>query len=270
MTLELEKKFPIQSVTAPSIDPSKDVLGMNVLNLSWDCALKHAIRQLDETTKPQVFAFLNAHNANVAVTDPVYRQALNQAHILPDGFGVDLAGLVHGGEMFQANLNGTDFIPSFFIYADQPLNVAMVGGRRKVAEQAADRFRQATPWHSFTVISDGYFEMEKTPHILKKLEKMSPDILLVAMGTPLQEKWVHDHIRAEHAKLVFTVGALFDFMSDQVPRAPISWRKMRVEWAFRLLREPKRLWRRYLIGNPLFLTRVALRKLRGRNKREMG
>ncbi len=73
------------------------------------------------------------------------------------------------------------------------------------------------------------------------------------MGTPLQEKWAHHHIRADHARLVLTVGALFDFISGAVPRAPQTARMMRLEWAYRLLQEPARLWRRYVLGIPVFL-----------------
>ncbi len=73
------------------------------------------------------------------------------------------------------------------------------------------------------------------------------------MGTPLQEKWAYHNVRADHARVVLTVGALFDFVSGTIPRAPRMARAMRLEWAYRLVQEPARLWRRYMVGIPVFL-----------------
>lgn len=268
MNIETKTNHTLNHVTAPSIEPSMAVLGVDVLNLNWNDAFKYTLQQLSDTKVPQFFAFLNAHNANIATTDPEYREILERTHILPDGIGVDLAGMMQDGQMFEANLNGTDFVPALFIYAQKPLKVAMIGGRTHVAELAASRLRETTPWHHFTVISDGYFKDEQTDEILQALKDLSPDILLVGMGTPLQEKWAHQHIKIEHAKLVFSVGALFDFLSDTMPRAPLIWRRLRAEWLFRLCCEPKRLWRRYILGNPLFLGRVVLHKFKAQRQRD--
>lgn len=268
MIIETKIDHTLKDVTAPSIEPTMEVLGVDVLNFDWNDAFKYTLQQLDDAIAPQFFAFLNAHNANVATIDPEYRKVLETAHILPDGIGVDLAGMMQEGQMFTANLNGTDFVPALFVYAEKPLKVAMVGGHKRVAEMAATRLRQTTPWHEFTVVSDGYFKAEQTDVILKALKDMSPDILLVGMGTPLQEKWAHQHIKIEHAKLVFSVGALFDFLSDTMPRAPLIWRRLRAEWLFRLCCEPQRLWRRYILGNPLFLSRVLLHKYAALKQRE--
>lgn len=92
--------------------------------------------------------------------------------------------------------------------------------------------------------------------ILDRLAEAEIDILLVAMGTPLQEKWIEQHINQSHARVVFGVGALFDFVSGTVPRAPVWMRKLRCEWIYRLTREPSRLWRRYIVGIPVFLLHV--------------
>lgn len=89
------------------------------------------------------------------------------------------------------------------------------------------------------------------------------DILLVAMGSPAQEKWIDRHVGPGHARLVLSVGALFDFVAGEARRAPLGIRKLRLEWLYRLLQEPKRLWRRYVLGNPLFLYHVMRYKLSG-------
>ncbi len=106
------------------------------------------------------------------------------------------------------------------------------------------------------MISDGFFDKANPESVIAEVERQKLDILIVGMGTPLQEKWVHQNIRADHARLVLTVGALFDFVSGTVPRAPKTVRMMRLEWAYRLVQEPTRLWRRYILGIPVFLFRV--------------
>ena len=86
-------------------------------------------------------------------------------------------------------------------------------------------------------------------------------MLLVAMGVPRQELWIARHIDERHCTLPIAVGALLDFLSGAVPRAPLWMRRLRLEWLFRLVVEPGRLWRRYVVGNPLFLVRVVRQRL---------
>lgn len=235
---------------------STEILGINVIDITWEQAFCMAEARLYDNKKQHVFGFLNANNANISVHDAEYRDSLDGVEILPDGFGIDIANMMLGGRKFTANLNGTDFVPSLLVYLDKPLTIAMVGGTQIALEKAVKGFTQATPWHKFVPISDGYLDEAKIELALDKLTELKPDILLVAMGSPLQEKWVREHIKPEHGKLVFTVGALFDFVSASIPRAPMLWREWRIEWLYRLLLEPRRLWRRYIIGNPLFIWRV--------------
>jgi exopolysaccharide biosynthesis WecB/TagA/CpsF family protein len=235
---------------------STQILGVDVLDLTWEQAFRTVESKFSDDKKQHIFGFLNANNANISVHDKEYRDSLSDVTILPDGFGVDIANMILEGHKFSANLNGTDFIPSLMVYLDKPMTIAMIGGTQNVLEDASRVFGQQTPWHNFVPISDGYINDDKTEIALKKLAKLKPDILLVAMGSPLQEKWVHNYINPEHGKLVFTVGALFDFVSSTMPRAPLSWREWRIEWLYRLLLEPRRLWRRYIVGNPLFIWRI--------------
>ncbi|MCB1444607.1 MAG: WecB/TagA/CpsF family glycosyltransferase, partial [Rhizobiaceae bacterium] len=103
---------------------------------------------------------------------------------------------------------------------------------------------------------DGYFSDAESPAIADEIVRHKVDILLVAMGTPRQEMWIDRHIRPEHARLVFGVGALFDFMAGEFSRASKRARSLRVEWLHRFRLEPKRLWRRYFVGGPIFTMRI--------------
>lgn len=114
--------------------------------------------------------------------------------------------------------------------------------------------------HRFVVIHDGYFPPSQEQEIVDRIAALRPDVLLVAMGVPRQELWIERHIDARHCTLPIAVGALLDFLSGAVPRAPLWMRRLRLEWLFRLAVEPGRLWRRYVVGNPLFLLRVVRQK----------
>jgi exopolysaccharide biosynthesis WecB/TagA/CpsF family protein len=191
-----------------------------------------------------------------ALGDDEYYQIMSHNLVLPDGIGLNIASQVTHGSPFPANLNGTDFVPAFLTFMETPRRIGLIGGARAVVEKAAENFSRHAPWHEFFVISDGFFDKANPEPVIAEVERQKLDILIVGMGTPLQEKWVHQNIRADHARLVLTVGALFDFVSGTVPRAPKTVRMMRLEWAYRLVQEPARLWRRYIIGIPIFLFRV--------------
>src|SRR6185295_17459653 len=90
-----------------------------------------------------------------------------------------------------------------------------------------------------------------------EIKASGADLLLVAMGNPAQEFWIERHLAATGCRLGIAVGALFDFLAERVSRAPMGLRRLRLEWLYRLALEPGRLWRRYLIGNPLFLARLT-------------
>ena len=239
----------------------RDILGIPVCDLGWADAFAFAEQVACMPFGQTVIAFLNANNANLMITDPDYRAVLERQVVLPDGHGVDIASLIFHGRKFPANLNGTDFVPALMTYIEKPMRVAMIGTKRSTLLRAARNFRDHAPWHEFIPISDGFFDRNDSDRIMAKVRDVEPDILLVAMGSPMQEKWIDRHVGPGHARLVISVGALFDFLAGDVPRAPERIRRYRLEWLFRLVQEPSRLWRRYLVGNPKFLYHVLRYKL---------
>lgn len=230
------------------------ILGLDVSCFTYADALSFSNQMASLPIGQTVISFLNANNANIMYGDAEYRSILKRHMIFPDGIGVDLAASFVYGDKFPANLNGTDFVPALLTYMDRPKRVGLIGGRPEVVEAAARNFKRHAPWHEFVVVADGYFE--DAEQVVSRLDSLNLDVLLVGLGSPKQEKWVDAHVRAEHARLIFCVGALFDFVAEAVPRAPRWMRKARLEWLFRLVIEPNRLWRRYIIGNPLFIARM--------------
>ena len=241
----------------------KSILGIPVASLGRDEAVGLLKQMLVERRFTKV-SFLNAHNANIASRDAEFAAALHKFLVLPDGIGVDIASKLLYGAPFLANLNGTDFIPGFLQASAQPLTVGLIGTTRENAEAAAKKLSALAAQHRFAVIHDGFFTAQEEPEILERILQLRPDILLVAMGVPRQELWIARNITERHCTLPIAVGALLDFLSGSVPRAPLWMRRLRLEWVFRLMIEPRRLWRRYVVGNPLFLARVMRQKLAGR------
>jgi exopolysaccharide biosynthesis WecB/TagA/CpsF family protein len=236
-------------------DSLKMILGITVLAIRWDDAIALLNRLVAERRFTKV-SFLNAHNANIARIDPVFAEALDDFLILPDGIGVDLAAKILYGAPFPDNLNGTDFVPAFLQASTRPLTVGLLGATRVNAEAASVKLAALAVQHNFVVIHDGYFSAEQEPEIIGRIAALRPDMLLVAMGVPRQELWIARHIDERHCTMPVAVGALLDFLSGSVPRAPLWMRRLRLEWLFRLAVEPGRLWRRYVLGNPVFLWRV--------------
>jgi exopolysaccharide biosynthesis WecB/TagA/CpsF family protein len=244
--------------------PQRLILGLPVADFDWADAFAFMVEALARPGGQTLLSFLNANNANLMMKDGDYRDVLSRQIVLPDGHGIDIASYVFHGSMFPANLNGTDFVPAFLTFVDRPLRVAMIGARPEVLERAAENFRKHTPWHEFLPVSDGFFDRERSREILDKVRALKVDVLFVAMGSPGQEKWVDANVHPQDARLVVTVGALFDFVAEAFPRAPKFLRRLRLEWFFRLAVEPRRMWRRYILGNPLFLCHVLWHKLSGR------
>lgn len=240
----------------PAAPRWKNILGIPVADVDMPAAVK-LLRGFVEERRFTKIGFLNAHNANVACSDPAFAAALRDFLVLADGIGVDIAAKLLYGDPFPANLNGTDFIPALLTAETRPLTIGLLGAKRANAEIAAERFGSLAPQHRFVVVHDGYFKAEDEPQILDRIEALHPDILLVAMGVPRQEFWIARNITARHCTLPIAVGALLDFVSGAVPRAPEWVRRLRLEWVFRLVIEPGRLWRRYIVGNPVFMARVA-------------
>jgi exopolysaccharide biosynthesis WecB/TagA/CpsF family protein len=207
--------------------------------------------------------FLNANNANLAATDPHLAGVLARSVVLSDGAGLNMASRMLYGAPFPANLNGTDFVPHVLRALPAGTHVALIGGKRDVLHAAAAAIADLAPNLRVTAVNDGYFADLDSASLTDELALIKPDLLLLAMGTPRQELWADAHITGDHCSVVITVGALFDFLARRVPRAPLLMRRLGIEWLFRLFLEPKRLFRRYVIGNPVFVGRVMRQRVQG-------
>jgi exopolysaccharide biosynthesis WecB/TagA/CpsF family protein len=203
-------------------------------------------------------AFVNPDCLNAAVEQREYKSVLQRAdRVLPDGIGVNLACRMRNIALV-ANLNGTDLFPELCQRAvEADLSLYLLGAAPGVAEDAAANVKERFPGLRIAGIRDGYFEEIDAAQVVQQINDSNADILLVAMGAPRQDLWIDQHRDKLEVPVCMGVGGLFDFYSGRIPRAPLWLRELGLEWMWRLMQEPRRMWRRYVIGNPLFLYRVT-------------
>lgn len=213
-------------------------------------------------------AFAHPHALNLARFDGRLRERLARADaVLPDGIGLRIAARLAGTPL-SANVNGTDLLPLLCARAaGEGTPVALVGAREGVAARAAENLRLAHPGLDVALTSHGYLDVAATRDVRARIHALGRVIVLVGMGSPMQEAWCDDARAAAPDATFVSVGGLFDFFSGDVPRAPLAVREVGLEWAYRLAQEPRRLGARYLLGNPLFLGLSALSAMGQRARR---
>jgi N-acetylglucosaminyldiphosphoundecaprenol N-acetyl-beta-D-mannosaminyltransferase len=209
--------------------------------------------------------YLNAHCSNVAGNDAEYAAILQRAEaVYADGQAIVWAsGFL--GDALPERVNAADFILELLRRgAGENLKIFLLGSAPGVAERAAARFRAEIPALQIVGVRDGFFDDEA--QLLADITAAAPDILLVGMGVPLQEKWVAAHLPQLNAHVVWCVGAMFEYYGEARARAPVWMRKAGLEWLFRLVLEPRRMWRRYLVGNVVFVLRVLRARVVGSSR----
>ncbi|MFY9233998.1 MAG: WecB/TagA/CpsF family glycosyltransferase [Fimbriimonadaceae bacterium] len=217
-----------------------------------------------EGRKPVILGIVNAHTANLAHESETYRRALESSDVLiNDGAGMAMAAKMRGHEL-KYNFNGTDLFPRLFSELSAPLKVFLYGSSMRSNIQAKEAIERRFPMVEVVGHCIG-FQRRKVaripgtpaePDVVDLINRSGADLLLVALGQPKQEIWIAENAACLHVGVVCGVGALFDFLSGNVPRAPRIVRRAKMEWAYRLMREPRRMFRRYVMGNPKFLIRA--------------
>ena len=209
------------------------------------------IRKCLASESAQIISFLNAHGFNVCYRNKEFTDAVLQSDvILRDGIGMQL--------LFKAlktdaglNMNGTDVIPELLNKA-KGQTLGVLGTREPYLSKAAELLKQAG--HNVIICEDGF--KDKTSY-LTIIERYRPRIIVLGMGMPKQELVaLYLKENASYNPILINGGALVDFIAGKVKRAPRWMRRIQIEWIFRLLNEPKRLFKRYMIGNLVFLIRI--------------
>jgi N-acetylglucosaminyldiphosphoundecaprenol N-acetyl-beta-D-mannosaminyltransferase len=203
--------------------------------------------------------YVNAHVVNQSRVTLGLAEALRRADLVYcDGYGVRLAARALHLEVPHP-MTGADWIWGLAALCEiSGQSLYLLGSEPPIAREAAARLARWYPRLEVAGAHHGFFDLD-SPHndrVIEDIVDHGSRIVLVGMGTPKQELWVDRYADRLDGAVVWTVGALFDYVSGHTPRAPRWLADNGLEWIFRLAIEPQRMWRRYLIGNPVFLSRV--------------
>lgn len=206
---------------------------------------------------------INAHSYNTAQKDALFAEALSKGdYLIPDG-----ASIVKACRWLKAKSRPKERIAGWDLFEFEMRRLNERGGRcmfmgssPEVLALIRERAGSVYPNIKVATYSPPYkpaFTEEEDAAIIKAINDADPDLLWIGMTAPKQEKWTYSHWDALNIRChVGTVGAVFDFFAGTYQRAPRWWQAHSLEWLYRLIKEPKRMWRRYVIGNPLFLITI--------------
>ena len=218
---------------------------------------------------------INAHSYNTARKDELFAEALTNGDVLiPDGVSIVKAcrwikakslpkERIAGWDLFEFEMNKLEECGRTLRSPQR--TVMFMGSSQKVLDLIVKRAAEVYPHLKIVTYSPPYkpeFSDEDNKAIIDAINAVNPDLLWIGMTAPKQEKWTYSHWEELDIHChVGTIGAVFDFFAGTVERAPIWWQRHGLEWLYRLLKEPKRMWRRYIIGNTLFLWNMLKEKV---------
>lgn len=242
----------------------RSILGIRVDGVDRE-SLEKTILESRLNGQCRVLAYVNVNAINIARTDKRFREILNHAAVTYcDGEGVRLGGKILGWHLPPRT------VLTYWIWDLLPLlqanrmSVYFLGGHEEVVRRAVDVVRGKFPSLKIAGWHHGYFakEGEESMAVVREINAASADVLFVGFGMPLQEYWIDRHQSSLKVALVLPSGSMIDYIAGARQIAPAWMANNGLEWLQRLLHEPRRLWRRYLIGNPLYFFRILGQRLR--------
>ena len=214
---------------------------------------------------------INAHSFNTAKKDQLFAEALMKGdYLIPDGASiVKSCGWLKAKSRPKERIAGWDLFEFEMGRLNENQNenenkkrVMFMGSSEKVLELIRKKAAEVYPYIDVVTYSPPYkpeFSDEDNKAIIDAINAANPDLLWIGMTAPKQEKWTYSHWNELNIHChVGTIGAVFDFFAGTYKRAPQWWQDHSLEWLYRLIKEPKRMWRRYVLGNPLFLWNITL------------
>lgn len=233
------------------------LMGIDIDSLTADEFLSR-IDEFVQSGAPHQISYLNADCLNKCWSDRSYRETIAASDLVyADGMGVVWASRLFGHPLPE-RLNANDLLPDFCRRAEkQGHRIYLLGGEDGIAERAAEDLKSQYPNLQIVGCQNGYFSEEEEPEVIDRIRAAKPDILIVGMGAPKQELWIRRNLNALGTPVAWGVGGLLDYSAKGIQRAPVWMRQVGMEWLWRLCLEPKRLWKRYLLGNVLFTFRVG-------------
>ncbi|MDO4733339.1 MAG: WecB/TagA/CpsF family glycosyltransferase [Bacillota bacterium] len=237
------------------------ILGIRVDELDMQAALEQLTKLLEQPGQKELaqVVTINPEGIMLAKADPELRKIVEQAELVTaDGTGILWAAEKLGKPM-KERVTGIDLLEKLAgLAAEKGWRIYLLGAKPGIAEQAAAELCCRYPGLQIVGTENGYFR-DREAAVLEGIHRAEADILFAALGMPFQEKWLHQHRSELGCRLGIGVGGCFDVLAGTVKRAPLLWQRLRLEWLWRLLSDPKR-WRRYL-AIPRYM-RAVLREKR--------
>ena len=208
-----------------------------------------------------VVSNVNIYAMNLAYRNPAFREHLNRSdYVFCDGFGVKWGAEYLGYELGE-RFTPPDWLPEWSKrHKGEAIRLFLLGSQENIAEKAADVINRE--YSGFTVVGShhGYFDRssgsKEQQKVIDQINDSKANVVLVGFGMPIQEEWIFDNLDALSVNALLPVGSALDYIAREVYRAPKWVCDIGLEWFVRLLVEPRRLWRRYLIGNVRFYLRL--------------
>ncbi|MBR5381034.1 MAG: WecB/TagA/CpsF family glycosyltransferase [Oscillospiraceae bacterium] len=234
-----------------------DVLGTGFDDTTRDAAVEESLSLISSggrgyivTPNPEIVMLCRKNEA-------LSRAIENAFLVLPDGVGVVIGARILGRPL-RGRVPGIEYGEALLERcAERGYSVFFLGAKPGVAELAAERLLEKYPALNVVGTNDGYFK-DVSP-VLERINELSPDVLFVCLGAPAQELWMAEHVQSLNVRLAVGLGGSLDVFSGTVERAPEGFRKLGLEWLYRLLKEPRRTGR--MLRLPVFLILVVLRRV---------
>ena len=227
-------------------------------SVTFDQAVDQVVTWCREATSAKTVMTMNAALLVAMRKDAALAAACRAGDlIVPDGVPVVWASsLVR--QPLKARVAGCDLMQALLERgARERLRVFFLGARENAVAELAARCARDYPGLQVAGYRNGYFTEDDHPEIVAQIRRSGTDILFIGMPSPFKEVFAERHRDAFNVPVIMGVGGSFDVLAGFVKRAPASWQKVGMEWSWRLLMEPRKLWRRYLVMNTLFLAHVA-------------
>lgn len=232
------------------------LLGVPIDSLTLADLLER-VEMMLQSGKASRIMYVNVHCMNLALSEAKFYRILNQVNLVYcDGAGIVLGARLHG-LFLPGRMTGADWIYDLCALCEKKkYSVFFLGAEPGIAQTAISKLKKEYPLLNVAGSHHGYFTERENDALINKINESKADILLVGMGSPIQEYWIDEHFAGLNIPLIWAMGAVMDYIAGKVPRAPQWMLNNRLEWLYRFIVEPKRMWRRYLIGNLSFLLSI--------------
>ena len=236
-----------------------EVLGVTFSTMDMNSTITRINRHIEEYNTLFHVVTANPEVVMNAERNPAFKEMLDQVELItPDGIGVVIASKILQTPLAE-RVTGFDLITGILAHRsdkEQPTTVYALGAKEDVIKLAARNLRQKYPNVEVVGYHHGYFEegSKEELQIVETISELKPDLLLVGLGSPRQENFIHTYKNTLNAKVAIGCGGTFDILSGTLKRAPESFQRFGIEWLYRLLQQPSRIKRQIVL--PFFLYKV--------------